>query len=171
MLGMAAGLGAASGLIGGIGASNAAEEQIKMMEQIAQGYGKLGQQQYDWISPWMEAGTQALGALSNAEGQRVLDLIAKIDVTQSPEVVLQSINDIKDQYARLMNANAQDAAAMGYSMDQLDAYLQDEAARDAEARAKAEAEAKAEEKAKSEVEARKKAALSRMGDDELLGGL
>ena len=62
MLGMAAGLGAASGLIGGIGASNAAEEQIKMMEQIAQGYGKLGQQQYDWISPWMEAGTQALTA-------------------------------------------------------------------------------------------------------------
>lgn len=58
----AAGIGAASGILGGIGASNAAEEQIKMMEQIAQGYGKLGQQQYDWISPWMEAGTQALTA-------------------------------------------------------------------------------------------------------------
>jgi hypothetical protein len=114
---------------------------------------------------------QGMGALSNAEGERVLNLIAKLDVTQGDDVVLQSLKDIETQYSKLIAANAQEAAAMGYSLEQLDAYLQDEAARDAEARAKAETEAKAEEKAKSEVEARKKAALSRIGDDELLGGL
>lgn len=50
------------GLIGSAGAKKAAQQQAKAMKEIAEGYGKLGQKQYDWISPWMNAGTEALSA-------------------------------------------------------------------------------------------------------------
>ncbi|MDK9585415.1 hypothetical protein [Lelliottia wanjuensis] len=50
------------GLIGSMGAGKAAAAQAKAMKEIAKGYGKVGQKQYDWISPWMNAGTQALTA-------------------------------------------------------------------------------------------------------------
>ncbi|HHI2551357.1 TPA: hypothetical protein ACP41M_001073 [Klebsiella aerogenes] len=50
------------GLIGSMGAGKAAEQQAKAMKEIAKGYGKVGQKQYDWISPWMNAGTEALSA-------------------------------------------------------------------------------------------------------------
>jgi hypothetical protein len=76
---------------------------------------------------------QGMGALSNAEGERVLNLIAKLDVTQGDKVVLQSLKDIETQYSKLIAANAQDAAAMGYSLEQLNAYLEDEDVREANA--------------------------------------
>lgn len=50
------------GLISGIAGGNAAEAKAEAMKEIASGYGKVGRKQYDWLSPWMNAGTQALTA-------------------------------------------------------------------------------------------------------------
>lgn len=50
------------GMLSSMGASKAAAAQAQAMKEIAQGYGKLGKQQYSWISPWMNAGTQSLNA-------------------------------------------------------------------------------------------------------------
>ena len=50
------------GMLSSAGAGKAAEQQAKMMKEIARGYGKLTKRQYEEISPWMQAGKGALTA-------------------------------------------------------------------------------------------------------------
>lgn len=50
------------GLLSGNSAADAANQYANTMKQIGKGYGTLGKYQYGAISPYMNAGTQALNA-------------------------------------------------------------------------------------------------------------
>ena len=65
---------------------------------------------------------KGMGALSNAEGAKLMDLTAKIDPTQPTSVIRKQLKAVKDQYQRLIQANQQDAADMGYGHTVLQAY-------------------------------------------------
>ncbi|HGW6103951.1 TPA: hypothetical protein ACNIQM_002093 [Citrobacter werkmanii] len=65
---------------------------------------------------------RGMGALSNAEGAKLMDLTAKIDETQPTDVIRKQLKAIRDQYRALAKANLQDAADMGYGQRKLQAY-------------------------------------------------
>lgn len=77
------------GLIGSIGAGKAAEAQAETMKKIAQGYGKLGQKQYDWISPWMDAGKGALTAQMQMLSNPLNSQAALSDYYAGPQFAMQ----------------------------------------------------------------------------------
>lgn len=65
---------------------------------------------------------KGMGALSNAEGAKLMDLTARIDPAQSTDVVRKQLTEVRDQYQKLIDANYQDAADMGYGQSVLKAY-------------------------------------------------
>lgn len=91
------------GLIGSMGAGKAAEQQAKMMKEIAKGYGKVGQKQYDWISPWMNAGTEALSAQMQMLANPMNNQAALNDYYAGPQYAQQ---EAEAQYATEAAAEA-----------------------------------------------------------------
>lgn len=65
---------------------------------------------------------RGMGALSNSEGAKLMDLTAKVDPTQDVDVLRGQLQAVQDQYQRLIDANYQDAADMGYGQSVLQAY-------------------------------------------------
>ncbi|NBJ34595.1 DNA injection protein [Serratia fonticola] len=68
---------------------------------------------------------KGMGALSNAEGEKLQNLISKLDVTQPEEVVRKQLGEIRSQYATLQRVSEAEAAAMGYSSQGFDTYVQE----------------------------------------------
>ncbi|HFV9294515.1 TPA: phage DNA ejection protein [Serratia fonticola] len=68
---------------------------------------------------------KGMGALSNAEGEKLQNLISKLDVTQPEEVVRRQLGEIRSQYATLQRVSEAEAAAMGYSSQGFDTYVQE----------------------------------------------
>lgn len=91
------------GMIGSIGAGKAAKAQAEAMKEIAKGYGKLGQKQYDWISPWMEAGKTALNAQMQMEANPLNSQAALTDYYAGPQYAQQ---EAEAQYATEAAAEA-----------------------------------------------------------------
>lgn len=77
------------GMIGSIGAGKAAKAQAEAMKGIAKGYGKLGQKQYDWISPWMDAGKTALTGQTQMLANPVNNQAALSDYYAGPQFAQQ----------------------------------------------------------------------------------
>lgn len=65
---------------------------------------------------------RGMGSLSNTEGSKLMDLTAKLDITQSEDILRKQVKAIRDQYKKLQAANQQDAADMGYGQTALNAY-------------------------------------------------
>jgi hypothetical protein len=77
------------GLLSGNSAVDAANAYAETMQQIAQGYGKLGKAQYGAISPYMGAGTQALGAQLQMLANPINNQQALSDYYSSPQYAEQ----------------------------------------------------------------------------------
>ena len=91
------------GLIGSAGAKKAAQAQAEMMKKIAGGYKKLGQTQYSWISPYMDAGTQALNAQMQMLANPINNQAALSDYYAGPQYAEQMQ---QAQYATQAGAEA-----------------------------------------------------------------
>ncbi|MWF37750.1 DNA injection protein [Escherichia coli] len=66
---------------------------------------------------------RGLGALSNAEGSKLENLIARLDVTQPADVVKKQLGEIRSQYSVLQKVAAREAESMGYSSQGYDTYV------------------------------------------------
>lgn len=66
---------------------------------------------------------RGMGALSNAEGQKLQNLIARLDYTQPENVVRSQLDEIKTQYSVLQKVSGREAESMGYSSSGYDTYL------------------------------------------------
>ena len=66
---------------------------------------------------------RGLGALSNAEGSKLENLIARLDVTQPEDVVRKQLSEIRSQYSVLQKVAAREAESMGYSSQGYDTYV------------------------------------------------
>ena len=66
---------------------------------------------------------RGLGALSNAEGQKLQNLIARLDPTQPEDVVRKQLDEIKTQYSVLQSVYTKEAGLMGYSSSGYDTYV------------------------------------------------
>ncbi|HBD5412799.1 TPA: DNA transfer protein [Escherichia coli] len=66
---------------------------------------------------------RGMGSLSNAEGQKLENLIAKLDITQPEEVVRKQLSEIRSQYSVFQNVAAREAESMGYSSSGYDTYV------------------------------------------------
>ncbi|EPL5323452.1 DNA transfer protein [Citrobacter freundii] len=66
---------------------------------------------------------RGLGALSNAEGSKLENLIARLDVTQPEDVVRKQLGEIRSQYSVLQRVAAREAESMGYSSQGYDTYV------------------------------------------------
>ena len=98
------------GLIGAAGAKKAASQQAEAMKKIAGGYKKLGQWQYQQISPWMQAGTQALSSQMQMLQNPLNSQAALSDYYSSPQYAMQ---EQQAQYAT--QAGAEAAGGLGGS--------------------------------------------------------
>lgn len=66
---------------------------------------------------------RGMGQLSNAEGSKLENLIAKIDMTQPENVVRKQLAEVRSQYSVFQKVAAMEAAAMGYSSSGYDTYV------------------------------------------------
>jgi len=66
---------------------------------------------------------RGMGSLSNAEGQKLENLIAKLDITQPEEVVRKQLSEIRSQYSVFQKVAAMEAESMGYSSSGYDTYV------------------------------------------------
>lgn len=66
---------------------------------------------------------RGMGSLSNAEGQKLENLIAKLDITQPEEVVRKQLSEIRSQYSVFQKVAAREAESMGYSSSGYDTYV------------------------------------------------
>lgn len=66
---------------------------------------------------------RGLGALSNAEGSKLENLIARLDVTQPEDVVRKQLREIRSQYSVLQKVAGREAESMGYSSQGYDTYV------------------------------------------------
>lgn len=66
---------------------------------------------------------RGMGALSNAEGSKLENLIAKLDITQPEEVVRSQLGEIRSQYSVLQKVADREAQNMGYSSSGYDTYV------------------------------------------------
>ncbi|MEB3530111.1 phage DNA ejection protein [Escherichia coli] len=66
---------------------------------------------------------RGLGALSNAEGSKLENLIARLDVTQPADVVKKQLGEIRSQYSVLQKVAGREAESMGYSSSGYDTYV------------------------------------------------
>ncbi|EHH4616703.1 DNA injection protein [Escherichia coli] len=66
---------------------------------------------------------RGMGSLSNAEGQKLENLIAKLDITQPEEVVRKQLSEIRSQYYVFQKVAAREAESMGYSSSGYDTYV------------------------------------------------
>ncbi|WP_368766720.1 hypothetical protein [Enterobacter hormaechei] len=96
------------GLIGSIGAGKAAQAQAQAMKKIAEGYGKLGKKQYEWISPWMDAGKGALTTQMQMLANPLNSQAALSDYYAGPQYAMQ---EEQAQYA--LNSAAEATGTTG----------------------------------------------------------
>lgn len=101
-------MGMVSSLVGGAGASAAAQAQAKMMAQIADEWHQVGQMQYGWMSPYMNAGTTALTAQMQMLANPINQQAALNDYYSGPQYDQQMQ---QAQYAT--NANAEATGGLG----------------------------------------------------------
>lgn len=66
---------------------------------------------------------RGMGALSDAEGKKLENLIAKLDITQPEEVIRRQLSEIRSQYHVLQRVAAKEAEYMGYSSSGYDTYV------------------------------------------------
>ncbi|WP_097736142.1 DNA transfer protein [Escherichia coli] len=66
---------------------------------------------------------RGMGSLSNAEGKKLENLIAKLDITQPEEVVRKQLSEIRSQYYVFQKVAAREAESMGYSSSGYDTYV------------------------------------------------
>ncbi|ECA1489152.1 DNA injection protein [Salmonella enterica] len=66
---------------------------------------------------------RGLGSLSNAEGSKLENLIARLDVTQPEDVVRKQLSEIRSQYSVLQKVAGREAESMGYSSHGYDTYV------------------------------------------------
>ncbi|WP_089587206.1 phage DNA ejection protein [Escherichia coli] len=66
---------------------------------------------------------RGMGSLSNAEGRKLENLIAKLDITQPEEVVRKQLSEIRSQYSVFQKVAAREAESMGYSSSGYDTYV------------------------------------------------
>jgi hypothetical protein len=66
---------------------------------------------------------RGMGSLSNAEGSKLENLIARLDVTQPEDVVRKQLSEIRSQYSVLQKVAAREAESMGYSSQGYDTYV------------------------------------------------
>lgn len=66
---------------------------------------------------------RGMGSLSNAEGSKLENLIARLDVTQPEDVVRRQLSEIRSQYSVLQKVAAREAESMGYSSQGYDTYV------------------------------------------------
>ncbi|HHU4510085.1 TPA: phage DNA ejection protein [Escherichia coli] len=66
---------------------------------------------------------RGMGSLSNAEGQKLENLIAKLDITQPEEVVRKQLSEIRSQYSVFQKVAAREAESMGYSSSGYGTYV------------------------------------------------
>lgn len=66
---------------------------------------------------------RGLGQLSNAEGQKLQNLISVLDITQPEDVVKKQLEEIKSQYSVLQQVAMREAESMGYSSSGYDTYV------------------------------------------------
>lgn len=66
---------------------------------------------------------RGLGQLSNAEGQKLQNLISVLDITQPEDVVKKQLEEIKNQYSVLQQVAMREAESMGYSSSGYDTYV------------------------------------------------
>ncbi|MEB6781490.1 DNA transfer protein [Escherichia coli] len=69
---------------------------------------------------------RGMGSLSNAEGQKLENLIAKLDITQPEEVVRKQLSEIRSQYSVFQKVAAREAESMGYSSSGYDTYVSEQ---------------------------------------------
>lgn len=72
---------------------------------------------------------RGMGALSNAEGQKLENLIARLDITQPEAVVRKQLSEIREQYAVLQAVAKKESESMGYKSSGYDTYVLERAAR------------------------------------------
>lgn len=66
---------------------------------------------------------RGMGSLSNAEGSKLENLIARLDVTQPEDVVRKQLREIRSQYSVLQKVAGREAESMGYSSQGYDTYV------------------------------------------------
>ena len=66
---------------------------------------------------------RGMGSLSNAEGSKLENLIARLDVTQPEDVVRKQLKEIRSQYSVLQKVAGREADSMGYSSQGYDTYV------------------------------------------------
>lgn len=66
---------------------------------------------------------RGMGSLSNAEGSKLENLIARLDVTQPEDVVRKQLSEIRSQYSVLQKVAGREAESMGYSSQGYDTYV------------------------------------------------
>lgn len=91
------------GMIAAAGAKKAGEQKAEAMKKIAEGYGKVGKKQYEWISPYMNAGTQTLSAQMQMLANPINNQAALSDYYAGPQYGEQMQNA---QYATQAGAEA-----------------------------------------------------------------
>ena len=96
------------GIISSIGAGKAASAQAEAMKKIAKGYGKVGQWQYQQISPWMNAGKGALTAQMQMLANPLNSQAALSDYYAGPQYAQQ---EQQAQYA--LDSAAESTGTMG----------------------------------------------------------
>lgn len=96
------------GLFSGNSAADAASEYSDQMKKIAQGYGTLGKYQYQAISPYMNAGTQALSAQLEMLANPINNQQALSDYYASPQYAEQ---EQAAEYA--LNSQAEATGGLG----------------------------------------------------------
>lgn len=96
------------GMLGSMGAGKAAAAQAEALKEIAGGYKKVGQKQYDWISPWMNAGTEALSTQMQMLANPLNTQGALSDYYAGPQYDMQM-----DQAQYAAQAGAEAAGGLG----------------------------------------------------------
>ncbi len=66
---------------------------------------------------------RGMGSLSNAEGSKLENLIARLDVTQPEDVLRKQLKEIRSQYSVLQKVAGREAESMGYSSSGYDTYV------------------------------------------------
>lgn len=94
------------GMIGAHGAKKAAEKQAKIAKEVAGDWKKVGQTEYTWFQPFMQAGTETLGAQMSMLANPVNTQQSLATYYASPEYAMQ---EEQEQYA------AETSAADPYS--------------------------------------------------------
>lgn len=94
------------GLIGAIGAKKGAEEQARIAKEVAGNWKSLGNTEYSWFQPYMQSGTQTLGAQMSMLANPVNNQETLATYYASPEY------DMMEQQAQYA---AQTSAADPYS--------------------------------------------------------